>query len=210
MTLTSAHLNDLTDSELRTIALSILRDAVNALDTRWEELDQLYDVGDGDYPGLDIDAAHDAVGWLCALFTTPADYDKASHSDHSDAVYGFHDSAHDVGAVASAEPGEFPLFLNAAALSWLIDSLHTDGGCAHRPDPGCLHDALDWCGGEFLPRRDTAATYVIRILHPSDDPRHAALAESYLTSGLHIGLHDAIDEATKQLALLDDLEDINR
>ena len=57
-----------------------------------------------------------------------------------------------------------------------------------------------------------AARYVAQVTPGCDttDPRLPVLAESYLQSGLHTTLLDAANEATQQLARIDDLTDLNR
>ena len=74
-------------------------------------------------------------------------------------------------------------------------------------------DALWWASD--LHRASCTRTllnYVARVTPDCDttDPRLPALAETYLQSGLHTTLLDAIDEATQQLARIDDLTALQR
>ena len=201
MTLTEEHLDDLGDDDLRTIALCVLNDAVSAVNKGIEEY------GLGDLPDLDPAQFHHAADWLREVLSDPTDYDLGILHNHTLAVAACGRAARSIGESQVGDGYGFPLFAAFDTVDWLLHSVYDDDG-SYRLDPRNLRFALESAGG-FLPRWDSEATYVIRTFHPSDDPRHAALAESYLQSGLHTNIWDAIAEATEQLGLLDGLTDLN-
>ena len=203
--LTASHLDKLTDEDLRAIALRILHDATGAINSYIEEH------GLTNHPDLDPTPVHEAADWLRTVLTNPDNgYNHDTWEGHLNAVGAFLDAARDIGESTTGTGLTFPPHRNAIAVGRILGSVYHDDGTPHRPYVWVLHYVLDAFGGGFIPSRDTPAGYVIRLLHPSDDPRLPALAESYLQSGLHVNLRPAIDEATQQLARLDELTELNR
>ena len=204
--LTEAHLEKLTDEDLRAIALRILTDATSALDTYIEEH------GFTNHPDLDPAPVHAAAEWLHEILTNPDDgYNNATWEGHRGAVGAFTDLACNIGKATTAGDGrEFPPDLNAAAVSWILDSVYRFGGTPHRPSVWWLLRTLAKYGDGFMPSHETAVGCVLNALCDSDDPRLPALAESYMQSGLQVNLRPAINRATRQLARLDELTELNR
>ena len=203
--LTEAHLNKLTDEDLRTLALRILNDAVSALNTGIDEH------GLTNHHSLEPARFHEATDWLRKALTHPDDgYDRDTWKRHEDAVLAFRNATWGIGESASGSAYEFPPHLNAEAVAWIFCSVYYDGGTTHRPSAKSLYTALTQLGGGFIPSHETTAGYALKVLCDSDDPRLPALSESYLQSGLQVNLRPAINRATRQLARLDELADLNR
>ena len=203
--LTEAHLEKLTDEDLRAIALRILTDATSALNTSIEDHDLTshYD--------LDPAPVHRAADWLHEMLTNPDDgHDRDTRERHWHAVTGFRAAAWHMGESTIGNGDEFPPWLNAVTVRMIFNSVAHRGGTAHRPSAGQLHDALVGCGGVFVPGHETNVGYVLKAICGPADPRLPALAESYLQSGLHVNLLPAINQATRQLAHLDELTELNR
>ena len=202
--LTKAHMHKLNDEDVRTIALRIVADAVSALDPSTEAHDLT------NHPDLDPAPVHDAADWLHEILTNPDDrHDHDTWKRHRDAVRVFCKAAYGIGESTTGNGYAFPPHLNAGAVRTILNSV-IDGGTPHRPSAGHLHAALTDNRGVFIPGHETGVGYALKALCTTDDPRLPALAETYLQSGLHTTLLDAIDEATQQLARLDELADLNR
>ena len=205
MTLTEAHLKKLPDADLRTIALRIVTDALNALDTNIEDHDL------DDHPTLDPAPVHGAADWLHEILTNPDHgYNRDTRERHSAAVRVFRDAAFDIGKATTGNGSEFPPQLNAAAVDLLLLSVACGGGTPHRPSVYWLTRAGAECGHGFMPSHETGVGYALNAICGPADPRLPALAESYMQSGLHVNLRPAINRATRQLAHLDELAELNR
>ena len=205
VTLTEAHLDKLTDEDLRTLALRILNDAISAFDTNIKDHDL------ANHPELDPASVHRAANWLRKVLTNHGTwYNHDTWWGHSDAVDDFTDLAYDIDESTTGSGDESPLPLNANAVGQILDSLYPGCGTPHRPSAKSLYSALTRLGDGFIPGHETTVGYALKALCDSNDPRLPALAESYLQSGLHVNLRPAINRATRQLASLDGLADLNR
>ena len=203
--LTEAHLDKLNDEDLRTLALRIVNDAISYLDPNIEEHDLT------NHPNLNPAAVHEAADWIHELLTNPDNgYSDDTLSRHDDAVRAFRNAAWHIRHSATGYGDEFALYLNADAIHTILFAVTYGGGTPHRPSAYWLHVALVNRGDGFIPSHATTVGYVLKAICATDDPRLPALAETYLQSGLHVNLRPAIDEATNQLASLDELADLNR
>ena len=203
--LTRAHLDELTDEDLRTLGFRIVNDAISALNTNIEEYELT------GHPDLAPAPVHEAADWLRKVLTNPDDgYSADMLARHNDAVGAFLDAAYGVGAATTGIGALFPPWLNAVAVRMIFTSVYGRGGTPHRPSAEILRNTLTRFGDGFIPSHETAIGYVLKAICGSGDPRLPALAETYLQSGLHVNLRPAINRATRQLARLDELTELNR
>ena len=203
LTLSKDHLKKLDDAALRAIALRILTDATSSVENNIADLGQV-----GGLDNLIVAPAREAVAWLQAVLTNHAGYDDTVW-DHHAAARGLEHLADGIGYALQEDTDAFSLSQNAQAVCVVFDSVFCRGGNVQRPNHRNLYHALDGCGGGFIPGHETAVGYVLNAICATDDPRLSALAESYMQSGLHANLQPAINRASKQLASIDELTELN-